>query len=151
MDALGMCWKYETFRHELDPFAAIDPFKPPGAWFPQNIPKDEVYGEFTIQAQDFQDFNVHGFSHYLSHPEVHVPIIRTLCQGDQWVSAKEFDAALKVWRNKTLQKKIVDKFKEEFGDLVSKKPKDWTKILPKFIEYRTEAITLGIDPREGES
>ena len=81
VDSLGICWKYCSFAHELDPFPMVDPFNPPAAWFPAgtNTAQRPIFlSDVEIPARDIQDINVHGLTHYLSHPLVNSEIINTL-------------------------------------------------------------------------
>lgn len=61
--------KYFNFRHRLDPIPAVKAFSPAG------------WGRFyrTDETLDHMvDWNVHGFEHYVRHPDVHVPILNEL-------------------------------------------------------------------------
>jgi hypothetical protein len=62
-----------------------------------------------------QNINVHAFEHYLSHPIVHVPILRMLTGFDKGISKAEVDAALQKWRADTLPAQKLAKAKAELS------------------------------------
>jgi hypothetical protein len=75
---------YYNFRHRLDPFPMVKPFGPVG------------WGENYLAVENCEkvlDFNVHGLSHYLSDPRVHVPVLCGLI-GQYAVTDDEYDAAV---------------------------------------------------------
>lgn len=72
------CARMFSFRHEWDPFVRWAPFNPP--WGPDFLSPDPL--THVHQA------NTHGFTHYLDHPAVHIPIINSLV-GFTAISAKE--------------------------------------------------------------
>jgi hypothetical protein len=59
---------YASFRHSLDPIAAVRPFTPPG-WGSRFMP---------VRVDHLLDWNVHDLEHHLRHPDVHVPILNRL-------------------------------------------------------------------------
>jgi hypothetical protein len=66
VDSLGVCWKYCSFVHELDPFPMVDRFNPPASWFPEGTTpaqRPTFLFEGEIPARDVQDVNVHGLTH----------------------------------------------------------------------------------------
>jgi hypothetical protein len=63
------CQRYYNFRHRLDLLAATRAFQP------------VKWGDDYVAVEDLDrviSFDVHGLSHYLDAPQVHVPIIRGL-------------------------------------------------------------------------
>ena len=62
------CDKMYCHRHELDPIIKPKPFAPV-AWG----------ANFTMtNLRHYRAWNVHGWLHYLDHPEVHIPLIRSI-------------------------------------------------------------------------
>jgi hypothetical protein len=151
VDTMGLCWKYGNFDHQLDPFTHVDPFDPPIPWFPEGVPKSRVYIDVTIDAGDVQDLNVHALSHYLSHPSVHIPVIRTLADFEEAVSPAEVKKALDTWRKNRLTDKKLANAKKELGDLLNRELGPWEDVVQLLNDYRKLALDTGIDPREGES
>ena len=78
----GYCTGFLNFRHGLDPFTLVKPFRPTN-W---------GGGYYTPEA-DLQhiaaDWNVHGFTHFLDHPAVHVPILNALLAKTQLFATPE--------------------------------------------------------------
>lgn len=65
------CQLMYSHRHLLDPFLFPKTFQPFG-W------PSEYRGE---TLEHFRDWNIHGFSHYLDHPRVHVPILTSITRA----------------------------------------------------------------------
>lgn len=61
--------RYLNFRHRLDPIPAVKAFSPAG-WGPDFVAEESL--------DHLLEWNVHGFTHYLRHPDVHVPILNAL-------------------------------------------------------------------------
>ena len=70
----GACDFYSTAHHPLDPFTILKPFLPT-AWPPT---EKEKYYLATLEADYIQQANIHDMAHYLRHPDVVVPLFRTL-------------------------------------------------------------------------
>lgn len=131
IDDRGLCFRFSNFRHALDPVPAVDRFNPPDDWFAPSAPRSSVYRDDLIPAGDVQDINVHAFQHYLSHPIVHVPILRILTGFDKGISKAEMDAAIEAWRADALPAQALAKAKakltalavnkatQEFGDEIA--------------------------------
>lgn len=66
-DPSSYCGAYWNFRHEADPIPFPRLFEPAG-W----------KGYAGVAVRHFYDANIHGLSHYLRHPRVHIPILRRL-------------------------------------------------------------------------
>lgn len=62
------CGNMINVRHELDPFPAPRRFAP--VWAGEDF--------IDIRTSAVQEFNVHGFEHYIRDPRVHIPILRAL-------------------------------------------------------------------------
>lgn len=77
------CTRFYSFRHEWDPFirwAPMDPERFGADWgtdFRAPTPFMQI-----------QSANVHGFTHYLDHPAVHIPIINAM-MGFSAIGKKE--------------------------------------------------------------
>lgn len=60
------CQYFVNIWHRFDPFVLAGPFRPT-TWGPGYVPIGPL--------EHFHNANVHGFTHYLDHPLVHVPLI----------------------------------------------------------------------------
>jgi hypothetical protein len=81
-DPASYCGSYLNVRHGFDPVARPRRFDPVG-W----------RKEFsTLVVDHFRDPNVHGFSHYLQSPRVHVPILRRLTRSSAVTPEEEVGA-----------------------------------------------------------
>jgi hypothetical protein len=148
-ETMGMCWRYCNFRHLLDPVPAVDPFDPPGPWFPPHIDRKRVYADVELPKDDIQNLNVHGLLHYWSHPLVHVEIINTLTRAPELIEQKEIDAALKTWRDDRVAQAQLKKYRAQLeGYLVN--GADWKKVVQALVDFRKAALEK-LDPRDGES
>lgn len=74
-DRRTACVRYVDVHHKWDPFPMVRPFRPEG-W----------QGFQEIGVDHWADLNVHGFSHYLDHPQVHCALIRRICDYEGAVS-----------------------------------------------------------------
>ena len=80
----GYCKFFLNASHEWDPFVLAGPFKP----------KKWGKGYLPIGPLDHVRMaNVHGYTHYLDHPAVHVPVINGAL-GDAVIGEKEWQDAL---------------------------------------------------------
>ena len=81
------CNRFHSFRHEFDPivrWAPLDPARFNADWgvdFRSPAPFTQIKAA-----------NVHGFTHYLDHPSVHVPIINAMMGFSAVDSQEERDA-----------------------------------------------------------
>lgn len=77
------CTRFHSFRHEWDPFIRWAPLEPT-SWGPGWGADFRAPAPFSqIQAA-----NVHGFTHYLDNPAVHIPIINAM-MGFSAIDKKE--------------------------------------------------------------
>ncbi len=139
VDALGMCWRYCNFRHELDPFPLVDPFKPPLHWLPEGLPPDQrevLFTNVVLDASDIQDINVHGLNHYLSHPAVNSVIINTLV-GVEAVRKKDVSEALAMWRQDRLKGSDLTLVKGQLRNLLGARADKWLDIVNMLVDLRT--------------
>jgi hypothetical protein len=86
------CLNFVTVRHALDPFTIPQMFDPQ-AWPDAATVEQGRYQ--SIRINHFHDPNVHALSHYLSHPAVHIPLMRLLADQKSVISAAEERTALK--------------------------------------------------------
>jgi len=86
------CLNFVTVRHALDPFTIPQMFDPQ-AWPDAATVEQGRY--HSIRVNHFRDPNVHALSHYLSHPAVHIPLMRLLADQRGVISASEEKTALK--------------------------------------------------------
>jgi hypothetical protein len=78
----GMTAEYFSFRHELDPIAAVKTFRGDLNEWPPIGYRDEV-------AIDVKDWNVHGYSHYLDNPIVHLRLFERLWPTEPWKTRRD--------------------------------------------------------------
>ena len=71
----GMTQAYLSFRHELDPIAAVKAFDA----LTHGWPSEDYHGQVVF---DVKDWNVHGYTHYLDNPAVHFPLFNRLWPDD---------------------------------------------------------------------
>ena len=141
VDSLGICWKYCNFTHALDPFPMVDAFDPPAQWFPDGTTTAQrpiFLFDGEIPARDVQDVNVHGLTHYLSHPSVHSEIINTLA-GFQVVTQTEVNTALREWREDTLPAQALKKVQDLLRENTAV-PSNWKKIIDMLFNIRSEVL-----------
>jgi hypothetical protein len=151
IETRGMCFKYCTYAHALDPFLWVAPFdRPPARWFPDGATQDALYEHVEIGAADVQEFNVHGLTHYLSHPDVHASIFRTLLGAETFIAEKEVAAARKKWKQQTLAGAKLTEVKGKLTAVQAKQGSKWTALIGQLFEFRHEALKRGIDVTEGE-
>jgi hypothetical protein len=85
------CLNFITVRHFLDPFTIPRMFDPMD-WPDAQTVKD---GRFvSLRLRHFRDTNIHGLTHYLQHPAVHVPLLRLLANDHGVISRAEAERAL---------------------------------------------------------
>lgn len=102
-DHRGLCSHFMNVRHELDPLCQVHGFHPPPPrWFSEPSTAARVYSDVLLPAQDIVQPNVHALEHYLSHPLVHVPLLRRLAGADSVISTRQASQALEAWRAKRL-------------------------------------------------
>lgn len=81
-DPASYCGTYWNFRHEYDPVAIPRRFDAVG------------WNGYSLEVvSHYHDVNIHGFSHYLANPKVHVPILRKVVRRSA-VTDEEFRDAL---------------------------------------------------------
>ena len=76
--------QYFNVDHKFDPVSKVLPFAIPQGW------KDSRGGA-EIEVRHFYQDNIHGFSHYLRHPQVHAALFRQLFRDDFRLSPQEID------------------------------------------------------------
>ena len=86
------CLNFVTARHALDPFTI------PRMFDPEEWPDAETVqqGRYrSLRVNHFRARNIHGLKHYLSHPAVHIPLMRLLADQKSVISVAEENKALK--------------------------------------------------------
>ena len=65
------CARMYSHRHELDPFTRPKPFEP------------VTWGRAFqgTHLRHYRGWNIHGWLHYLDHPRVHVPLLRSVAKS----------------------------------------------------------------------
>jgi hypothetical protein len=140
----GVCRCYLNFCHKLDPIPQVKPFWQPPAHPPVNWldPLSNASRVFVnpdpLPADDLQSENVHSLEHYLSHPSVHVPLIRQLLQNDDAITRAEYKKAVDKWRADSLKNELLDDAKKKLNELASSANDPLAKALAKWIKYRTD-------------
>ena len=86
----GMVATHRSFRHELDPIAAVKTFRGDSHGWPASGYADEV-------ATDVKDWNVHGYPHYLDNPIVHLRLFERLWPREAWATRR--DAAIQAYKD----------------------------------------------------
>jgi hypothetical protein len=76
------CGKMYCHRHELDPFLKPKPFEP------------VTWGrDFELaNLRHYRGWNVHGWLHYLDHPMVHVPLLKSITKSSAVTPKQEREA-----------------------------------------------------------
>jgi hypothetical protein len=74
--AEGVCHQYLNAKHDWDPIPRPKEFRPLDDWPDVLTRTEKRFEAVTINA--FQNKNIHGLSHYLAHPKVHVALFRRL-------------------------------------------------------------------------
>lgn len=83
--------RYVTARHRLDPFTI------PRMFDPQDWPDAATVNQkryTALEVSHIHDRNVHGFSHYLKDPAIHIPLFRLLADQASVIGKAEEAAAL---------------------------------------------------------
>jgi hypothetical protein len=80
----GEAYFYEFLNstHKYDPFTLVRRFNPTN-W------GDEFYNH---ELNHYHNWNIHGFDHYLDHPKVHIPLLRSLFSMDCITPSEEYVA-----------------------------------------------------------
>lgn len=87
----GMCNYFINAYHQLDPFARVKQFEPGDEWL-EGQNDAELFT--NISTNVINQVNVHGYTHYLENPKVHVPIFRKLI-GEDAIDNDEMKQAYK--------------------------------------------------------
>jgi hypothetical protein len=144
----GWCYRMANFGHRLDPVARLRPFDPPDAWFDTGT-KDETYMDVWLRELDVQSFNVHALSHYLSHPSVHIPILRHLVSSHAISPSVEMQA-IEDWRRQR-----DDIFKRQaaatLGDILLKSSPNFMDQLKQIKLFRELVLGSSNPKPDGES
>jgi hypothetical protein len=97
--ANSVCRHYVNAKHDWDPIPRPKEFKPMDDWPDVMTRKEGRYAAVTINA--FQNKNIHGFSHYLSNPKVHVALFRRLLPMEGAISDDELGTAIALHESST--------------------------------------------------
>jgi hypothetical protein len=85
------CRKFLNFRHVLDPFTIPKMFRPDN-WPDSTAVAKGLYR--YIEVNHVHDINVHDLTHYLKHPDVHIPLFRSLAGFKSAVTKAQEEEAL---------------------------------------------------------
>lgn len=148
-DGDGLCFRFQTFRHALDPIPAVNRFNPPDRWFAPTAPREQVYADVSIPAEDIQDVNVHSFEHHLGHPAVQVPMLRALTGFSSGIQKKDIDDALEAWRTGRLLDQKRAQAKARLQALATRETAGWADEIALLLAVRQ--LAAGSKLRDGES
>lgn len=97
--------------HAFDPISKVRPFAIPGEW-----------GAMArqISVRHLYEANIHGFAHYLRHPQVHVSIFRQLCPDFKLTAGEKSTASQFQDISPALLQKGADRLNRELQVLVEK-------------------------------
>jgi hypothetical protein len=82
---LGACRYYLHGNNAYDPIALAGRFNPPDDWLTDAVKVQRRLRNLPIEMIP-KSRNVHGFSEYLAHPGVHVPLFRILTGDQDWIT-----------------------------------------------------------------
>lgn len=129
--------------HAFDPISKVRPFVLPAAWGAMARP---------LTVRHLYEPNIHGFAHYLLHPQVHVSIFKQVCPGFQLTPAEKTAAGQFAEISPALISKGADRLGKELAVLVEKakaslqdeaaEVQRWVEL---YREYLQLARSLGID------
>lgn len=74
------CNRFYNVDHVLDPIGKVRRFRAAEAW-PLAAGEHRTTAFDIFRVSHIHDVNVHGLDHYLKHPRVHAPILRSLARG----------------------------------------------------------------------
>jgi hypothetical protein len=135
----GLCRHYLNVRHKLDPVPQLKPFHPPqDDWFDADVDRATSYANITLDVDALQSEDVHSLDHYLSHPDVHVPLIRLLTRRPDIITKQELNKQREAWEKKTLGAQALSKAKAKLGELASKADDPLSAALTKWLRYRLD-------------
>ena len=145
----GVFRHYLNIRHELDPVPRLKPFHPPPEhWFDADVDRGGSYLDIALDADALQSENVHSLDHHLSHPDVHVPLIRLLTRRPDIITDQELVKQRKAWKKKTLQAQALSKAKTKLTGLANKANDPLSAALANWLRYR---LDIGLKhPSDGE-
>lgn len=86
----GMTAMQYSYRHELDPIAAVKAFRGDLHGWPASGYHDEV-------PIDVKDWNVHGYSHYVDNPITHLRLFQRLWPKEPWAARR--DPAIQAYKD----------------------------------------------------
>ena len=95
----GVCRHFINAKHDWDPFPRVKEFRPLDDWPDVQTRQEHRYVPVKINA--IQQKNVHGFSHYLSNPKVHVEFFRRILPGEGLISEEELTRASTLFEAST--------------------------------------------------
>lgn len=94
----GACRFYLGAANKFDPIALAGDFKPPANWLSGSAKAQRRYRPLDIEAIP-KNRQVHGFSEYLAHPGVHVPLFRILSGDPDRITDAQEDEAHAQYRS----------------------------------------------------
>jgi len=152
-DHLGSCYHFADFSHQLDPFSNFRRFTPPDTWR-QPPARPDSFTQVELAREDIQHVNVHALEHYLSHPAVHVPLLRLLTGYDDIISDAERDEAVARWRGARTPR-VSAVAGDILDSLRARAAKTFEEEIDVLLDFRTrvlQAAEAGTDPLlDGES
>lgn len=129
--------------HAYDPISKVRPFAIPASW-----------GAMArgVSVRHLYEPNIHGFAHYLLHPQVHASIFKQLCPDFHLTAAEKASAGQFADISPALLRKGSDRLHKELAILVEKgkaslqdevqEVKRWVEL---YREYLQLAQNFGLD------
>lgn len=153
-DHQGLCNHFMNLRHELDPVCQVQSFHPPAPrWFSEPSTAERVYTDVLLPAADIssQQPNIHSMEHYLSHPLVHVPLLRRLAGADSVISTRQANQALDEWREGRLLDQKAATWQQQLKNLAAGESTGFASELRMLIGLRELLASLPGRKADGES
>lgn len=150
-DHRGLCNHFMNVRHELDPVCQVQPFHPPPPrWFSEPSTSERVYTDVLLPAADIQQTNIHSLEHYLSHPLVHVPLLRRLAGVDSVISTRQANQALDEWRARRLMDAAAAHLQQRLRAMLVAESAGFANELKMLTDLRTLLLSLPGRKADGE-
>lgn len=89
---MGACRYYLSAANAFDPIALAGDFDPPANWLSPQAKVQRRYRPLPFRAIP-KSGNVHGYSEYLAHPAVHIPLFRLLTGNPDWINETQENEA----------------------------------------------------------
>lgn len=147
--AVGVCERYCSFEHRLDPFPRVRPFhKPPETWLTDAVKGSKGYRFVRMPKEQIADWNVHGFFHHIQNPLVHVELLRALAWDDA-ISKQEYNERRAGF--KTLPQKKLERVIAKLEAFTLTRLDTWEELTEAIVGFRGLLLEKGTGKNEGET